>query len=58
MSDEDMDLQVEEDESDEGTPGLMFVTGGQDEGTLLKDEKVGDLIEFLEDWRTRQAGRA
>ena len=58
VSDEDMDLQVEEDESDEGTRGLMFTTGDQDEGVLLPDGKVGALLEFLEDWRVRQASES
>jgi len=56
VEDPDLELQVEEDESSEGTPGLIFTVGDSDDGVLLTDFKVNAMIEWLEEWRIRQAG--
>lgn len=54
----DLELLVEEDESAEGTSGIMFSVGDNDEGVLLLDGDVDTLVEWLEEWRVRQKGKS
>jgi hypothetical protein len=56
IEDSELELQVQEQESDEGTAGVLVAVGDIDEGVLLLDDNVKRLIEWLEEWRVRQAG--
>lgn len=56
IEDSELELQVQEQNSEEGTPGVLIAVGDIDEGVLLLDDNVNRLIEWLEEWRVRQAG--
>ena len=58
LEDRDMAVQFEESESKEGTPCIFVSDSESDEGVLLTDAQVNEVIEFLEDWRVRQTGKS
>jgi hypothetical protein len=58
IEDEDMALNVEEQESNDGAPAVFFGVGDEEEGVLLSDRSVNQLIEWLESWRVKNKGKA
>ena len=58
VEDEDMALNVEEQESNDGAPAVFVGIGDEEEGILLSDRNVNKLIEWLENWRVGNKGKA
>ena len=55
LEDDDLELEVEEQDALDGAPAVLFTVGGDVEGVLLSDRSVAKLIDYLEDWRVKNA---